>query len=301
MGSNRRLNIAATGFPGTNETWRFIQEAWRVPLDALARLCGQRTILFGCNVTSTNQLMPGVVVYNGTIYPVVGGELNSGQHISLHRDTVEVPYDVDIDQDGQQDVLPGYETTYFVAGTGGNMSTNTTLPLDTFIRLKTIKDLSAAEVFTEAMKNKLAGIETNAQKNVQSDWNVSNQQSDAYIKNKPTIINPLRVGSSLLGDFPTTTDQKRTITFPSVGTDNYVVAGSLVAVNSANWSDNNDVIWSIGAKTATSFEIYGREVHSATQNLRFDYVLFPLNTNPFFAPHPDFNPIDVLPFQPITP
>src|SRR5690606_814419 len=196
MGSNRRLNIAATGFPGTNETWRFIQEAWRVPLDALARLCGQRTILFGCAVEN-NYMQEGVVVYNGTIYPVAAGELNSAQHISLHKDVIEVAYDVDIDQDGQQDILPAYETSYFVPGTGGNMST--ILPLSTFTRLKSIKDLSIAEVFTEAMKNKLAGIQTGAEVNVQSDWNVTNQQSDAYIKNKPSIINPLRVGSSLLG------------------------------------------------------------------------------------------------------
>lgn len=294
MGSNRRLNIAATGFPGTNETWRFIQEAWRVPFDGIARLCGNRTVLFGCEVVG-NQLLPGVVVYNGTIYPVVGGELNPGKHISLHKDVVEVAYDVDVDQDGQQDILPAYETSYFVPGTGGNMGINTTLPLDTFVQLKTIKELSGNEVFTVQMKNKLAGIENNAQKNVQSDWNVTNQNSDAYIKNKPTIVNPLRVGSSLLGDFPSGADQKRTITFPSVGTSDYVVAGSLVAVNSANWSDNNDVIWSIGAKTNTSFEIYGREVHSATQNLRFDYVIFPMNTNPFFVPIPGFNPGDYIP------
>lgn len=292
MGSNRRLNIAATGFPGTNETWRFIQEAWRVPLDALARLCGQRTILFGCAVEN-NYMQEGVVVYNGTIYPVAAGELNSAQHISLHKDVIEVAYDVDIDQDGQQDILPAYETSYFVPGTDGNMST--ILPLSTFTRLKSIRDLSIAEVFTEAMKTKLEGIQAGAEVNVQADWNVTNQNSDAYIKNKPTVINPLRVGSSLLGDFPSGADQKRTITFPSVGTSNYVVAGSLVAVNSATWSDNNDVIWSIGAKTNTSFEIYGREVYSATQNLRFDYVIFPMNTIPLFNPIPGFNPGDYIP------
>ena len=34
---------------------------------------------------------------------------------------------------------------------------------------------------------KLIGIEDNAQKNVQSDWNTSDTKSDAYIKNKPVI------------------------------------------------------------------------------------------------------------------
>lgn len=41
--------------------------------------------------------------------------------------------------------------------------------------------------FTTAEKNKLAGIASGAEVNVQSDWNVSDSSSDAYIKNKPTI------------------------------------------------------------------------------------------------------------------
>ena len=41
--------------------------------------------------------------------------------------------------------------------------------------------------FTTAEKDKLAGIAAGAEVNVQSDWNVSDSSSDAYIKNKPTI------------------------------------------------------------------------------------------------------------------
>lgn len=41
--------------------------------------------------------------------------------------------------------------------------------------------------FTTALLNKLNGIEAGAEVNVQSDWNVTNTSSDAYIKNKPTI------------------------------------------------------------------------------------------------------------------
>lgn len=41
--------------------------------------------------------------------------------------------------------------------------------------------------FTTALLNKLNGIEAGAEVNVQSDWNVTNTSSDAYIKNKPAI------------------------------------------------------------------------------------------------------------------
>lgn len=41
--------------------------------------------------------------------------------------------------------------------------------------------------YTTTEKNKLAGIASGAEVNVQSDWNETNTSSDAYIKNKPTI------------------------------------------------------------------------------------------------------------------
>ena len=41
--------------------------------------------------------------------------------------------------------------------------------------------------FTNAYKNKLDGIASGAEVNVQSDWNVTNTASDAFIKNKPSI------------------------------------------------------------------------------------------------------------------
>ena len=41
--------------------------------------------------------------------------------------------------------------------------------------------------FTTALKNKLNGIATGAEVNVQSDWNITDTSSDAFIKNKPAI------------------------------------------------------------------------------------------------------------------
>lgn len=48
------------------------------------------------------------------------------------------------------------------------------------------KQLST-EDFTSAFKTKLEGIEAGAQKNVQSDWNITSETSGAFIKNKPVI------------------------------------------------------------------------------------------------------------------
>lgn len=42
--------------------------------------------------------------------------------------------------------------------------------------------------YTTADKNKLAGIASGAEVNVQSDWSITSTSSDAYIKNKPTKV-----------------------------------------------------------------------------------------------------------------
>lgn len=42
--------------------------------------------------------------------------------------------------------------------------------------------------YTTTEKNKLSGIASGAEVNVQSDWNISDSGSDAYIKNKPTSM-----------------------------------------------------------------------------------------------------------------
>lgn len=51
---------------------------------------------------------------------------------------------------------------------------------------KTILDNITAS-YTVAEQAKLSGIENNAQKNVQSNWNEQDVSNDAYIKNKPSI------------------------------------------------------------------------------------------------------------------
>lgn len=48
------------------------------------------------------------------------------------------------------------------------------------------KQLSTND-FTNSLKDKLNGIAAGAEQNVQSDWNVTDTNSDAFIKNKPTI------------------------------------------------------------------------------------------------------------------
>lgn len=58
--------------------------------------------------------------------------------------------------------------------------------------------------FSDNERLKLIGIEDNAQKNVQSDWNEENESSDAFIKNKPDM------GRFVQKDFPDLTNARDT-------------------------------------------------------------------------------------------
>ena len=49
------------------------------------------------------------------------------------------------------------------------------------------KDLSTND-YTTSEKNKLDGIASGAEVNVQSDWNITDETNDAFIKNKPTSL-----------------------------------------------------------------------------------------------------------------
>lgn len=50
-----------------------------------------------------------------------------------------------------------------------------------------VEDGTTNKVYTATEKTKLSGIASGAEVNVQSDWNVTNTSSDAYIQNKPDL------------------------------------------------------------------------------------------------------------------
>ena len=81
--------------------------------------------------------------------------------------------------------------------------------------------------FTTALKDKLDGVASGAEVNVQSDWNVTDTSSDAFIKNKPSI--PTKV-SDLTNDsnYQTDTEVETAITDALAG----VVGFSIEIVNS---------------------------------------------------------------------
>lgn len=82
------------------------------------------------------------------------------------------------------------------AASGGTAATPKAVS-DALSAAKTYADGVTENSYTTTEKNKLAGIASGAEVNVQADWDVTDNTSDAYIKNKPTIPAAVTVDSAL--------------------------------------------------------------------------------------------------------
>lgn len=102
---------------------------------------------------------------------------------------------------------------------------------------ETGKGLSTND-YTAAEQTKLAGIETGAEVNVQSDWSEANSSSDAYIQNKPTLAT---VATS--GDYDDLSNKPTIPTVPTNVSD---------FTNDAGYQTASDVSSAISGKANTA-------------------------------------------------
>lgn len=93
------------------------------------------------------------------------------------------------------DITDNNTKVSMVIGTAANeaMAGNTTVI--TSSQATAITNNTAKNSYPSADATKLAGIDDNAQVNVQSNWNVTDTNSDAFIQNKPTIPSAAPVDS----------------------------------------------------------------------------------------------------------
>lgn len=87
--------------------------------------------------------------------------------------------------------------------------------------------------FSNSDKNKLDGIESGAEVNVQANWNETNSSSDAYIQNKPTIPS----GNQLLPP-ATSADEDKVLTIDDHGDPQWQTP-SASTQQQADWAQTN--------------------------------------------------------------
>lgn len=130
--------------------------------------------------------------------------------------------------------------------------------------------------FTDALLTPLNSIEFGAEKNVQTDWDVTNPASPAYLKNRPTIVETLKAGTAFIGTIYNwgLGFNEHTINFPSIGTTDYVVFGQLRVGNGVVCHFN------ISARTATYFKVKITKdaafSTSTATGVYFDYYILPI-------------------------
>ena len=160
--------------------------------------------------------------------------------------------------------------------------------MNEFVRVKSIYELSEFSMpdgvvvdpnylaFTQAMLDKLNNIQAGAQVNVKPSWTAAAGSSNEIL-DKPDILVPLWK-HTFEGISDINGNATYLIEFPDVGTANYMVVGSFVAIpNFGNLYEHNSVYWTVNNKTATSFKLLIRETAGTSQSVKFDYMLIPLN------------------------
>lgn len=242
------------GFPLETETLDEMQNAYNL-LQAFGELFGAQSIVSGCNLVGSS-VSDGVVYWNGELFAFKGGFAQS--KVIVVEETLALPF-----EDGFSKNV--YKTRYVTFGTGigETLWANFTRPLN-------VSNITTRLI---AAETKLATIAEGANVNVQANYTQTDAAAADFIKNKPALSQYLMKGTVSIPDIYK--DLNRLVSFPSVGTSNYMVVGSLVSLSS-NFDEDNDVIWMIKSKTATSFSLLLREVSSNFQNLQFNYALIPL-------------------------
>lgn len=139
-----------------------------------------------------------------------------------------------------------------------------------------IVDGTTNKAYTATEKTKLAGIATGAEVNVQSDWNVTDDTSDAYIKNKPTISDGLLPKIVVTVDTDsaiTCTDGTTTLTGTSTGSyifeiPNYGTWTVSATLNGETSSTESIVIDAVKIYSITLGyrHIYGFTINEAESN-----------------------------------
>ena len=136
----------------------------------------------------------GITIQNNVISAAAA--LTPGNGIQIVNDVVSARVDgtsIDFDQAGNLSVksplvLNGQGTQTVVGGNGMSVE-NTTTHASTTINYGgvTLSDGTNSDTFDLSDLQKLNGIQSGAEANVQSDWNQSNSSADDYIKNKPDL------------------------------------------------------------------------------------------------------------------
>ena len=107
-----KLNIASTGYPGTTESWKFLNTMIQEIAEAVA---GQVTddstpvIIYGMNASGSN-VSNGFFVWKGELFRFVGGQQQN--YVVIIEEVENATYNTDLTNSGQLADFPTYYSRY---------------------------------------------------------------------------------------------------------------------------------------------------------------------------------------------
>lgn len=235
------------GFPLETDTLDKMQTAYEL-FNALGEIAGNYAIIKGCVVTGST-VSDGVVYLNGEAFKFVGGNLQATVRIIAVESSKQF-------ENGNSNVVHYERYITFASGVDS-------FEWSLFKRIDSVLAIMQSLLERATIAETVTGL---------NDVKVSTPAGvkaaiDAAIDG---MVVSLRKSTFTIGN--PETDQDYIIPFPTVGTANYMVVGSLESF-AANGNIDNDVIWVVRELQATSFKLSVREVSDSAQNLKFKYML----------------------------
>lgn len=252
------------GLPLYQDTLDFLQTSYRDAISAIAKALGNRVIVSGVTDQGTTY-SDGWVIIDGELMPLVGG-------LKTSRIIIEDVTGTEVFADNSTSTV--YYTRRAKLGvTGGFAFTD-------FIRVDTMAAIS------EGLKTLLTAhntLKTQFSTHTHA-WNQITGRPPTFtptahrhvwsdIDNKPRVATILYNGLYYIGDV--INDNFPQVTFPNVGTSDYMILGHLEPA-SGTLNNDNDVFWMASGRTATGFTLSLHEIGSARQVLYFRYALISL-------------------------
>lgn len=214
-------------------------------------------IISGCEISGEN-ITEGIMYIDGEICPFV--ETAGTAETKIKK-------------------LVRLDALSFENGTAPLVWRNTTAVVDeagvVFSEFVRINLIYTDNNFSNALLEKLNGIEAQAQKNVIPDFAQTNPAHPKYIENKPTILNVLRQATANLGSVGSNTTT--TISFAALPTNNYMVMGSIESLNTVGNRAQDVVVWCSADHQTTSFDFMILDVvNIGVRNIKFHYIIIAL-------------------------
>lgn len=188
-----KLNIASTGYPGTTESWKWLEEEIQFLSKTLMSLIdtNDSLIITGVNVNGVN-VSDGYIVNDGELYKFIGG--TKTDTVVFIEEVISVNYNTDLNDQSQISNLPTYYRRYAMCGNIGEGIFS--IPFDDFLRVKNIRELSNKT--NQATESNQGIIAIASQQEVNDGVDDTKAVTPAKINN---LLNIIYTVSFLVGDF----------------------------------------------------------------------------------------------------